>query len=73
MIARTFINCMKPAFALRTFASAAYALPPLPYARDALAPVISESTMKCHYDGHHQTYDYLYLSDPLAMSPILTI
>ena len=55
MIARTLIKSMKPTFAIRSFANAAYALPPLPYARDALAPAISESTMKCHYDGHHQT------------------
>ena len=55
MIARTFAKSMNVAFAARTFATAAYALPPLPYARNALAPFISESTMKCHYDGHHQT------------------
>lgn len=31
-------------------------LPPLPYARDALAPHISEETIDYHYAKHHQTY-----------------
>ncbi len=31
-------------------------LPPLPYAYDALAPTISEKTMKFHHDVHHQAY-----------------
>lgn len=56
MIARTFAAAFKPAFTLRAFGTAAYTLPPLPYARNALAPAISENTMKCHYDGHHQTF-----------------
>lgn len=33
-----------------------YALPPLPYALNALEPVISEQIMKLHYEKHHQTY-----------------
>ena len=43
-------------------ASAAYAqdkkftLPDLPYATDALAPVISDETMKLHHGKHHQAY-----------------
>lgn len=32
------------------------ALPPLPYAKDALAPHISEQTMDFHYGKHHQAY-----------------
>lgn len=56
MISKTFTRALKPALALRSFATSAFALPPLPYARDALSPAISENTMKCHYDGHHQTY-----------------
>lgn len=28
----------------------------LPYAKDALAPYISEETMSYHYDKHHQAY-----------------
>jgi len=31
-------------------------LPALPYAKDALAPVISAETMEFHYGKHHQTY-----------------
>ena len=41
MIARTFTAAVKPAFTLRAFGTAAYTLPPLPYARNALAPAIS--------------------------------
>ncbi len=31
-------------------------LPPLPYAKDALAPHISSETLDYHYDKHHATY-----------------
>jgi Fe-Mn family superoxide dismutase len=31
-------------------------LPPLPYAYDALEPVIDEATMRLHHDKHHQSY-----------------
>ncbi|WP_026147766.1 superoxide dismutase [Robiginitomaculum antarcticum] len=31
-------------------------LPDLPYARDALAPTISENTLNYHYGKHHQAY-----------------
>ncbi|MFL0810618.1 MAG: superoxide dismutase [Fe] [Agarilytica sp.] len=31
-------------------------LPALPYAKDALAPHISEETLDFHYGKHHQTY-----------------
>ena len=34
----------------------AFELPPLPYARDALAPHISAETIDFHYGKHHQTY-----------------
>ena len=34
----------------------AFQLPELPYARDALAPHISEETLDFHYGKHHQTY-----------------
>lgn len=33
-----------------------YEMPKLPYANDALAPVISESTVDYHYGKHLQTY-----------------
>ncbi len=36
--------------------SAPFTLPPLPYADDALAPVISANTMGFHYGKHHKTY-----------------
>lgn len=31
-------------------------LPPLPYAEDALAPVISAATIRFHYGKHHRAY-----------------
>jgi Fe-Mn family superoxide dismutase len=33
-----------------------FTLPPLPYAKDALAPHISAETIEYHYGKHHQTY-----------------
>jgi len=33
-----------------------FTLPPLPYAPDALEPVIDAETMKIHHDKHHQAY-----------------
>jgi len=37
-------------------APAIYALPPLPYAFDALEPFIDATTMEIHHDKHHQAY-----------------
>lgn len=34
----------------------AFALPPLPYAKDALAPFISAETIDYHHGKHHQAY-----------------
>ena len=34
----------------------AFTLPPLPYAHDALEPVIDRATMALHHGKHHQTY-----------------
>jgi Fe-Mn family superoxide dismutase len=34
----------------------AYALPPLPYAYDALEPYIDQKTMEIHHDKHHAAY-----------------
>jgi superoxide dismutase, Fe-Mn family len=36
--------------------SGAFELPPLPYAEDALAPVISARTLQYHYGKHHKAY-----------------
>ncbi|MBC9071590.1 superoxide dismutase [Fe] [Thauera sp. CAU 1555] len=33
-----------------------HVLPPLPYAKDALAPHISAETLEFHYGKHHQAY-----------------
>ena len=33
-----------------------FELPPLPYAKDALAPHMSEKTLDFHHGKHHQTY-----------------
>ncbi len=33
-----------------------HTLPPLPYAKSALMPHISEETLEFHYGKHHQTY-----------------
>ncbi len=37
-------------------ATAPFHLPPLPYAANALAPIISENTLSFHYGKHHQGY-----------------
>jgi len=37
-------------------AASPHVLPPLPYADDALAPVISANTMGFHYGKHHKAY-----------------
>ena len=34
----------------------AFSLPKLPYANNALEPVISEKTIEFHYGKHHQAY-----------------
>ncbi|MDX1497517.1 MAG: superoxide dismutase [Fe], partial [Salinisphaeraceae bacterium] len=34
----------------------AFTLPDLPYARNALAPHMSEETLDFHYGKHHKTY-----------------
>jgi len=33
-----------------------FELPPLPYAEDALEPVISAETLKLHHGKHHKKY-----------------
>ena len=48
----------------------AFQLPPLPYAKNALAPHVSEQTLNFHYDKHHQAYvtnlNNLVKDSPLA-------
>ncbi len=36
--------------------TAPFQLPPLPYAKEALAPSISQNTISFHYEKHHQKY-----------------
>lgn len=49
-------------------------LPPLPYAEDALAPVISANTISFHYGKHHKTYvdnlSKLIAGTELATAPL---
>ena len=33
-----------------------FTLPPLPYDKNALSPMISATTMECHYEKHHRGY-----------------
>jgi len=40
----------------RTESVSAFVLPPLPYAKNALEPVISAKTISFHYDKHHKGY-----------------
>ena len=39
-----------------TRAATPFALPPLPYPEDALAPVISANTLRLHHGKHHEAY-----------------
>ena len=52
-------------------------LPPLPYAQDALAPVISANTLSFHYGKHHKAYvdnlNKLIAGTELAESTLQTI
>ncbi len=37
-------------------AASPHILPPLPYAENALEPIITAKTMSFHYDKHHKGY-----------------
>jgi Fe-Mn family superoxide dismutase len=54
----------------RTETATPHVLPPLPYAEDALDPVISANTLRYHYAKHHQGYvdnlNKLIAGTPLA-------
>src|SRR5690606_15566526 len=41
---------------VREMSAQPFALPPLPWAEDALAPVISKQTIEFHYGKHHAAY-----------------
>lgn len=51
-------------------APAAFTLPPLPYAPDALEPAIDAQTMTLHHDKHHQAY-VTALNKAVAADPAL--
>src|SRR6188768_1420626 len=52
----------------------AHTLPELPWAKDALAPVISQETIEYHYGKHHAAYvnklNELIAGKPLAELPL---
>jgi len=47
---------MKSATTERPDTTVHFELPPLPFAYDALAPVISKETLELHHDKHHRKY-----------------
>ena len=47
-----------------------FALPPLPYAYDALEPYVDEATMHFHHDTHLKTY---VITSTRHWRPILNI
>jgi superoxide dismutase, Fe-Mn family len=51
-----------------------FSLPPLPYAEDALAPVISAETLRLHHGKHHKKYvdtaNQLLEKEPLRASSL---
>ena len=51
-----------------------FSLPPLPYAEDALAPVISAETLRLHHGKHHKKYvdtaNQLLDKEPLRASSV---
>jgi Fe-Mn family superoxide dismutase len=50
-------TCASASFPRESFAQdGMFAVPPLPYAYDALEPHIDAATMKFHHDFHHQAY-----------------
>src|SRR5664279_779319 len=54
----------------RLATGAPFTLPPLPYAEDALVPVISARTLQFHYGKHHKAYvdtlNQLVIGTPFA-------
>jgi Fe-Mn family superoxide dismutase len=66
LVGTTFV----PALAGRAWAAAPHVLPPLPWAENALDPVISATTIGFHYGKHHKGYvdnlNRLLAGSPLA-------
>jgi len=60
--------------AVREAAAVAFVLPPLPYAENALEPVISAKTLRIHHGKHHQGYvdtlNQLVAGTPFANRPL---
>jgi superoxide dismutase, Fe-Mn family len=60
--------------AVREAAAAVFVLPPLPYAENALEPVISAKTLRIHHGKHHQGYvdalNQLVAGTPFADRPL---
>ena len=58
----------------KTETATAYVLPPLPYAQNALEPVISANTISFHYGKHHKAYvdnlNKLVAGTELAVLPL---
>ena len=50
------IGCALGSFPALSHAATVHTLPALPYADDALAPVISSNTISFHYGKHHKAY-----------------
>jgi len=60
--------------AVREAAAVTFVLPPLPYAENALEPVISAKTLRIHHGKHHQGYvdtlNQLVAGTPFANRPL---
>jgi len=56
VIAASAVTASSSAEKSRTAAGAPFALEPLPWKEDALAPVISADTISIHYGKHHKAY-----------------
>lgn len=70
MVAQLLVMPLAAA-AQRAPASAAFTIPALPYAADALAPAIDAETMTVHHDRHHQAYVDA-LNKAVAANPALS-
>src|SRR5262252_2407912 len=53
---RRAIALEQPTLSERIMMANPFELPPLPYAENSLAPVLSAKTIEFHYGKHHKTY-----------------